>query len=553
MAKAWRTVPAALLCLLSFPAFLEGQEKEVHDTPKRYRELMKDPRIRAVLEGKPLPPGGTGKGASSPGSPRGGKIPSPGKERGKGGEGKGEAKEGGKSRGAPGIPPRLKLPPPPMPEPIYRRGGFPYGRSGAGAFPGAASGEGAAPPPLGDGALWPWDPSLVGRKGGKKRTSIPSPGGKESSGKRVSSPGKEPTRGKVPSRPPGFHGLFGEEDQPGLFLQVEGSSPVKVGGKERRGGSRAKGAGRDESISPSGPVGSRELPRPGPGEREGGGRTSSFLPSPPPAGGRAAGKGDSPSAVPAGKGPSPFSGKTLPAAALPSSPSTARGTAGREGEKARKILDRMFLSLGGRKAFSALGGLHASIRIVAYDRMGAEVFSRSAEEETLAGPARGDKIEFSGGPTLGRRGEAFWATFKGVERPDMVPRGAQELRVFSFLLRFPFSLAGEELFQPLSSRPVKVDGSEWIEVVLQGRGGRATLHLEPTTCIPREVIYAPPGGKPARILLSEWRNLQGVVLPSRKAILSPDGKRVSLEIRTLQVLGGFQWGPEHFLPAAKAP
>ncbi len=532
MSLNWKAAPAglALLFLLPFPA--TGQEKEVHDTPRRYREWMKDPRMRAALKGEKLP--------SSPAE-----VPKAGPEKGRRKDKGDRAVKKEEEKDRLQVPPRLQLPPPPTPKPVYKRTGpipRPAWTGGTGRSP-----AGPTPAPLGDDSLWPWNPSLLGNAGEreKKRGKHPSPGGDSSPpgkapGEEKSSPG-----GSAPESP-AFHGLFGEEDQPGLFLGVEETS----GGPDPENPAQAADRKGREAPSPSGTTGGKEPPR-------GGGAL--FLPAPPAAAGGYAGGAEA-APTPAGEEKPSSRGKRAAAPLPPPSAgggvkAASRGKAapGKGMEEARKDLDRMFLALGGLDAFRALGGLHATIRITAYDRMGAEVFSRSAEQEALTGSVQGDRLSFTQGPVLGRRGEAFWASFRGVDRPDMVPRAAQELRVLSFLLRFPFCLAEGGRFQPVSASPVRRGGNELIEVFLEGTGGEVTLYLEPTTCIPREVLYAPAGGKPVRILLSDWRNLQGVVLPSRKAVLSSDGKRVSLEIRTLQVLGGFRWGPEHFLPPGKTP
>ncbi len=550
MSMRWRAAPAGLVWfffLLGLPGPARGQEKEVHDTPKRYRELMKDPRIRAVLKGEKLPPPGTGRKRTGPADLQETREPSQGagKKRKKGEErGKEEKKEARLQ-----VPPRLRLPPPSMPKPLYRRGDGPprTGWTGPGEEP-----AGPTPAPLGDDSPWPWNPSLVGgspartakgKEPPREEGTPPVPG--------VSREGKS-SPARPASNPPAFHGLFGEEDQPGLFLGVEEPGGETSREDTAKAGHETKGKAEVPAPPaveiPPGPAGGEQEDKEYAGRKYEGNENDDHemagreRAAPPPAG------GGGPSATPAGRAAAPLprpspvgGGEVVP----------EKGSAPRiEAEEARKDLDRMFLALGGLKAFRALGGLHATIRITAYDRMGAEVFARSAEQETLTGSAGGDRIRFTQGPTLGRRGDAFWAFFQGVERPDMVPLAAQELRVLSFLLRFPFCLADRGRFDPLSAKRMRRGGNELIEVALKGRGGEVTLYLEPTTCIPREILYTPPGGKPIRILLSDWRNLQGVVLPSRKAVLSSDGRRVSLEIRVIQVLGGFRWGPGHFLPGA---
>ena len=537
-----------LLAVLLFGAFFlpsraGAQEREVQDTPKRYRELLKDPRLRAALRGEEAPPSG-----EAPAGRRG-KTPPPRRE----GAGRG-GKAGSVSKEPLRPPSRLKLPPPRMPRPKVRRAGA--GAPGGGG--GSREGTPAGLPPMGDDSLWPWDPSLVEGSPGK----VPKGG----IGRGGTSPGKPAGRGSLREKdgggprpaPPAGHTLFGGEDEPGLFLEV---GPVE----EPR-------AGREEEI-PAAVRAGRGAYFPAPAAQEGAVRQEGEGPPPQPAlSGReeAAPVRKSRASLPAA------ARRSLTAPLLPERPRSVappappaqetrrsgtgdgkagggKGRAGRgEGpEAARRYLDRMFLALGGRKAFRALGGIHASIRITAYDRMGAEVFSWSAEQETLAGPVPGDRLDFRDGPVYGRRGDAFWVSWRGVERPDMARRAKEELRVLSFLFRFPFSLEEPRAFVPVDARRVKRGGAEEIEVVLEGRGEKAVLRLEPTTCVPREMIYAPRGGREVKVLFSEWQNFKGLVLPFRKALLSPDGRRVSLEIRTLQMLAGFRWGAEHFLPSGE--
>ena len=515
MSKAWKAATAVLFFLLLFSSRTGAQVREVDDTPKRYRELMKDPRVRAALKGEKVSDSPVRKKGSPPkgGGPE--RSPAGGKEK--------KSAEKGAGKPDSGLPPRLRLPAPPPAETLHSR----PGTRRSGNPESLEARRGAALPSMGDEALWPWDSSLVG--GGEKGKGRKGP---------ASRTGEETRAEGTPDRPsqaspvlPSSHTLFGGQDQPGLFLGVDGED--------------ADGASEKETtpIPGTGPARARGEEK-GLGNREG---EEVFFPAPPPSGGRHEGERAASSPPPAGR-----AATELPPAAASGGKTSAQAPEPRGAKEAEKVLDRMFLALGGRTAFLALGGLHASIRIAAYDRMGAEVFARSAEQETSTGPFRGDRVDFDGGPTLGRKGEAFWASFCGVERPDMVPRAREELQVLSFLLRFPFSLAEGGGFHPVSARRVKQGGQEMIELVLEGAGGRNVLFLEPTTCIPREMLYAPLGGRKVRILFSDWRNLQGVVFPSRKAVLSPGGKRVSLEIRVLQVLGGFRWGPEHFLPAGKS-
>jgi len=516
MTKVLQAAAAALLSIGFIPRTSLCQEREVQDTPKRYREFLKDPRTRAALTGEE--PSRTFPARTTP-SGRAGKE---GKKAEKGPARKGKEFQ---ERGGVPSPPRLVLPPPAEARPPAGR--FPRGEAGR---------RQATPPPMGDDSLWPWNPSLVG-SGGRGRKKGIEEKGSSSPTREEALRRKEDTGGRTPSVEGGgsfTHDLFGGEDQPGLFLTVEkgrdgGVSPPgekgAVPGEERPGG---PGAGRGRpSLSP---------------EEAGKG---SFFASPPPLEGRSVSPGKE---EPARGGLPPRAPRKVAPPVENASLSPPPGK-----EDASRVLERMFLALGGLKAFRDLGGIHAEIRITAYDRMGAEVFSRAARQEAWTGQERGDRISFSGGEILGRKGDAVWAVFRGVERPDMAAPGAGELEVLSFFLRFPFSLADRGRFVPVAVERVKGEGGELLKSTLRGPGGEAVLYLEPTTCIPREVVYTPPRGKRIRVLLSEWRNLRNVVLPSRKAVLSADGKRVSLEIRVLEILAGFRWGGDHFLPPAKTP
>lgn len=199
-------------------------------------------------------------------------------------------------------------------------------------------------------------------------------------------------------------------------------------------------------------------------------------------------------------------------------------------------------------AFKELGGVIVAWQLTTYGERGEEIGSREVTHTADCAFAERDRLEYSDGRTYGRVSSQVYAERQGMPAPTMVAAAQQELVLFGTQLRMPWLFADARLFAVMGRDVDEREGERLARVVVERRPppsldllgppvdqpvrDRYELFFEPSTGLPREFVHRLAASKQARrVLLEDWREVEGVRMPFRRAYVSE-----SMRVTTLMTI-----------------
>lgn len=200
-------------------------------------------------------------------------------------------------------------------------------------------------------------------------------------------------------------------------------------------------------------------------------------------------------------------------------------------------------------AFKALGGRTVWWRLTVYGEQGEIIGRRELTHIADCAFAERDRLEFEDGRVYGRSGPVVFAERQGMSWPTLNDNAEQELALFGMHLRLPWSFADGLSYVVVARNQVARSGEAVSRVVIERRPpGTADVvgpELDPAPRDRFELLYDPVSSEPRefvhrfassmrtrRVLLEDWREVDGVRMPFRRTYVDESGRQTT----TLEIL-----------------
>lgn len=235
-----------------------------------------------------------------------------------------------------------------------------------------------------------------------------------------------------------------------------------------------------------------------------------------------------------------------PGAAKPSTPPPApvAETAPKEAiasgmDSGSPLLD-VFAAVHAPGSFRALGCVTAWWRLTVFGAQGEVIGIRELTHTADLAFADRDRLEYpeADGRVFGRAGAVVFAERQGLPYPTLTAAAAAELQLFGLQLRLPWQFADGNAFAVVSRDYVTRGADKLLRIRVQQRLEGETYGPEPTQR-PRDTfeLWCDKGGLPVefvhqfansgqsrRVLLDDWRDVEGVRMPFRRTYVDESGR-----------------------------
>lgn len=215
------------------------------------------------------------------------------------------------------------------------------------------------------------------------------------------------------------------------------------------------------------------------------------------------------------------------------------------------LLD-VYQSVRAPGAFRALGGRTLRWRLTVHGPQGESIGSREVTHVLDCGSSSRDRLEYEDGKVFGRSGKVVFASRQGLPWPTLQELAEQELERFSLHARAPWCFGDAREYAVLKRERVTRDGRACTAVLIERIPADAANDIGPSPDVaPRdtfEVVSDLATGEPLelthcygkgrqkrRVLLADWRELDGVRMPYRRSYVDEAG-RPTLTLELLDAL-----------------
>ncbi|MGE3171248.1 MAG: hypothetical protein AB7O97_01400 [Planctomycetota bacterium] len=211
------------------------------------------------------------------------------------------------------------------------------------------------------------------------------------------------------------------------------------------------------------------------------------------------------------------------------------------------MLPEVFRAVRSPGAFRALAGVSIWWRLTVHGPQGESIGLREMTHLLDASGRERDRIELAEGLVYGRLGAAVFAERHGMPWPTATDRATAELELFGLHARLPWAFADQREFAEVAAENVDRNGEPFVRVRLMRRTPGGELGPDPTAR-PADAfeLWCPPGGGPPRefaytlaaagkyrrVLLEDWREVEGVAVPFRRVYVDAAGRPTT----TLEIL-----------------
>lgn len=195
--------------------------------------------------------------------------------------------------------------------------------------------------------------------------------------------------------------------------------------------------------------------------------------------------------------------------------------------------------------FKALGGRTIWWRLTVYGAQGEVIGRREVTHVADCAFAERDRLEFEGGRVYGRSGRAVFAEKNGMPWLTLNETAEDELALFGLQLRAPWCFADSIAFAVVG-RDNLMRGGEALSRMVVERRPPAELDIVGPELNPKprdrfEILYDPTSGQPRefvhrfasslqqrRVLLEDWREVEGVKMPFRRIYVDQDDRQTTM-------------------------
>ncbi len=211
-------------------------------------------------------------------------------------------------------------------------------------------------------------------------------------------------------------------------------------------------------------------------------------------------------------------------------------------------LPQIFTAVRSPSAFRSLGGITIWWRLSVHGPLGETIGVREFTQLADASVVDRDRLTFADGRVIGRLGTSIFAQRHGMQRLSLAEQSADELGLFGLQARLPWAFADGQKFVETASDLVSLSGEELLRVRLQAKSHGDAIGPSPEGAPPVdtfELWVAAAGGPPRefvhtlarsgqrrRVLLEDWREVAGVLVPFRRVYVDQLGRPAT----TLEVL-----------------
>ncbi len=202
-------------------------------------------------------------------------------------------------------------------------------------------------------------------------------------------------------------------------------------------------------------------------------------------------------------------------------------------------------------AFKQLGGVVVWWRVTIYGAQGEQIGVRELTHTADTAFAERDRIEYADGRVFGRVGAQVFAERQGMPFPTLHEQAQQELMLFGLHLRLPWGFGDSNAFVVVGKDIEERNGERLRKALLERRPpagldvlgpdldekprDRYELLYEPATGLPRELVHRFASSlQTRRVLLEDWREVEGVRMPHRRIYLD-DSLRSTTSIELLRI------------------
>ncbi len=233
------------------------------------------------------------------------------------------------------------------------------------------------------------------------------------------------------------------------------------------------------------------------------------------------------------------------AGAPPAAQPPAAPLADAAGTNAAGVVDqRLLASWAPQRPFASLGGLQVHWRLTVHGQQGEPLGVREIDQLGDVSGAMRDRLSYADGKTILRLGENFFGERHGMPWPTIAQQGRAELELFALHLRLPWCLLDGDQFLSAGAAVVARRDQELQRVRFVRRvddAGPLGPSLEPQQrpeavdlLVPRqgglpvEFVHTRAGSEESRrVLLEDWRNVDGVPFAHRRVYLDSEGQRTT--------------------------
>ena len=184
-------------------------------------------------------------------------------------------------------------------------------------------------------------------------------------------------------------------------------------------------------------------------------------------------------------------------------------------------------------AFKALAGQTIWWRITIFGGQGEKIGVRELTHTADCAFAERDRVEYEDQRIYGRSGATVFAEKQGMPWPTLAEAAGHELSLFGLHLRMPWCFGDGMSYMVVSRGAVDRADERLARIVLERRlssslevvgpeidprpRDRYELIYEPSTGTPREFVHRfASSGQTRRVLLEDWREVEGVRMPHRR-------------------------------------
>ncbi|MFK7743022.1 MAG: hypothetical protein AB8H80_22100 [Planctomycetota bacterium] len=202
-------------------------------------------------------------------------------------------------------------------------------------------------------------------------------------------------------------------------------------------------------------------------------------------------------------------------------------------------------------AMQRLGGVVVWWRMTVHGTHGETIGMRELTHIADVRFADRDRLEYVDGRRFGRLGELVGAQRSGIPYDNLLPDARADLELFGMHIRMPWCYGDGKRYTILAREVVSRRSEKLVRLRIDRRppigdevfgppptskpGDRFQLLYDPTTGLPRELVHRfAASGQERRVLLEDWRELRGIVMPFRRVYVD-DAMRPTTTLEILRI------------------